>query len=180
MDKMDLMGQLNAVHSASIPCLLLSKLIMVAIPITQIAIVPPKLFLPGAVYLQDCPKQHYIPIYLVVCGVFSIVLALLSCLPCCRTEEGGGNKTLIMLSYIWNGLVSLFMFCWFITGSVWIYSIYPPNYNSTLLTEPYCNKTLYLFAFWTTTVAYILIACLLVAACCALICMCACRGASNA
>ncbi|KAG9274309.1 calpain-5-like isoform X1 [Astyanax mexicanus] len=51
------------------------------------------------------------------------------------------------------------------TGSMWIYSIYPPNYNSTLPGEPYCNKTLYQFAFWTTTVGYIVIAVLLVLGC---------------
>uniref|UniRef100_A0A8C2EFE1 Si:dkey-19b23.14 n=1 Tax=Cyprinus carpio TaxID=7962 RepID=A0A8C2EFE1_CYPCA len=64
----------------------------------------------GAVYLQDCPQQHYIPVYVLVCGVFGVFLAF-----------------------------------------VWIYSIYPPNYNQTL---NYCNKTLYLFAFWLNTVCY--------------------------
>ncbi|KAG9328726.1 hypothetical protein JZ751_011329 [Albula glossodonta] len=35
--------------------------------------------------------------------------------------------------------------------NVWIYSIYPANYNETQTDIPYCNKTLYLFAFWITT-----------------------------
>uniref|UniRef100_A0A8B9HGA5 Uncharacterized protein n=1 Tax=Astyanax mexicanus TaxID=7994 RepID=A0A8B9HGA5_ASTMX len=103
----------------------------------------------SAVYLNECPQQHYIPVYLVVCGVFCIGPALLCCLPCCPGLD--------VFCIIWNGLVAVFMFCWFITGSVWIYSIYPPNYNynSTEPVEPYCNKTLYLFAFWTTTLGFI-------------------------
>ncbi|KAI4895743.1 hypothetical protein NFI96_024044, partial [Prochilodus magdalenae] len=150
----------KAVESMNTPCLVFSKLIMVALPIAQVVIVPPKLFLPGAMYLEDCPKQHYIPIYLVVCGVFSIVLAVFSCLPCCKAQE--------CICNLWNGLVSAFMFCWYITGNVWIYSIYTPNYNATLVEEPYCNKTLYLFAFWTTTLGYILFAGALVGTCCVL------------
>lgn len=42
-------------------------------------------------------------------------------------------------------------------GNVWIYSIYQPNYNKNTSVDPYCNKTLYLFAFWTTTLVYILL-----------------------
>ncbi len=45
----------------------------------------------GAVYLQDCPQQHYIPVYVLVCGVFGVFLALLSCLPC-RQGDGGGRS----------------------------------------------------------------------------------------
>ncbi|KAK9967106.1 hypothetical protein ABG768_001523 [Culter alburnus] len=132
----------------SITCLVISKLLFLALPIAQIAI--------GAVYLQDCPQQNYIPVYVLVSGVFNVLLGLLSCLPCAReTEEG---YTLLSLTCtLWNALVSTFLFCWLISGSVWIYSIYPPNYNQTLAGVPYCNKTLYLFAFWTTTLGYVLI-----------------------
>uniref|UniRef100_A0A8B9HK21 Si:dkey-19b23.12 n=1 Tax=Astyanax mexicanus TaxID=7994 RepID=A0A8B9HK21_ASTMX len=162
----DLARWLDVIRSMSLPYFLLFKLLLVSLPIAQIAI--------GVVYLKDCPKQNYIPLYLVVCGVFSIVLALLSCLPCSAKQEDGSNGGMNILCSVWNGLVSTFMFCWFICGSVWIYSIYPPNYNSTFIAEPYCNKTLYLFAFWTTTVTYILLGLLLVAGCCGLVYMCVC------
>ncbi|XP_072544681.1 transmembrane protein 272-like [Salminus brasiliensis] len=156
--------RLDAMRSMSLPCFLFSKLLLVAIPIAQIAV--------GAMYINECPKQHYIPVYLVVCGVFGVGFALLTCMPC--------FADMTILCFVWNGLVAAFMFCWFISGSVWIYSIYPPNYNSTMPGEPYCNETLYLFAFWTTTLTYILLAGLLVAACCALICVCARGGVTNA
>ncbi|ROL45585.1 Cytidine deaminase [Anabarilius grahami] len=137
----------------STACLVISKLLLLALPIAQIAI--------GAVYLQDCPQQHYIPVYVLVCGVFSVLLALLSCLPCAREMEETGRTMLSFICTVWNALVSTFLFCWLISGSVWIYSIYPPNYNQTLAGVPYCNKTLYLFAFWTTTLGYVLLVSLL-------------------
>lgn len=60
---------------------------------------------------------------------------------------------------------------YFPTGNVWIYSIYQPNYskNSTDLGS-YCDKTLYLFAFWITTLVYILVGLLLLTGCCVLFC----------
>lgn len=45
------------------------------------------------------------------------------------------------------------MFSLCIAGSVWIYSLHPPSYDPTN-EEKYCNKTLYLFAFWLNTVCY--------------------------
>ncbi|KAI3376386.1 hypothetical protein L3Q82_016867 [Scortum barcoo] len=145
------------------PILACSKLVVCVMPIAQIAI--------GAVYLHDCPRQHYIPIYLIVVGVFGLVLALLSCLPCAQEPKDGPSNPLSRVCATWNSLTSVFMFCWFIAGNVWIYSIYEPNYNkNTTNVDPYCNKTLYLFAFWTTTLVYILLGVGLLCSCCVLFC----------
>ncbi|XP_056598791.1 transmembrane protein 272-like [Triplophysa dalaica] len=150
MDPKQMWGYVKSPPITNVACLVITKLLCMAFPIAQIAI--------GAVYLQDCPRQHYIPIYLLVSGVFAVFLGLLTCLPCAKeTEEEGPNKLRNICGY-WNSLVSTFIFCWVICGSVWIYSIYPPNYNQTLAGDLYCNKTLYLFAFWTTTLGYILLA----------------------
>uniref|UniRef100_A0A3B5B2F7 Si:dkey-19b23.12 n=1 Tax=Stegastes partitus TaxID=144197 RepID=A0A3B5B2F7_9TELE len=127
-----------------------SKLILCVMPIAQISI--------GAVHLEDCPRQPNIPIYLIVVGVFGLVLAVLSCLPCAKQPEDGTSNPLSRVCTIWNSLTSCFLFCWFITGNVWIYSIYQPNYDkNTTDVNSYCDKTLYLFAFWTTTLVYILL-----------------------
>ncbi|XP_059210371.1 transmembrane protein 272-like [Centropristis striata] len=142
----------------------ISKVLCCAIPIAQIAL--------GAIHLDDCPRQHYIPIYLIVVGVFSLVLSVLSCLPCTQEPEEGPSTPLSRAFTTWNSLTSLFLFCWFIAGNVWIYSIYKPNYNkNTTNVDPYCDKTLYLFAFWTTTVVYILLLLFLLIGCCVCCCM---------
>ncbi|XP_052458442.1 transmembrane protein 272 isoform X1 [Carassius gibelio] len=172
MDPKQMWNYMSSPPKTSITCLVLKKLLLLALPIAQIAI--------GAVYLKDCTQQHYIPVYVLVCGVFSVFLALLSCLPCSReTEVEGGQTTLGRISRVWNALVSIFLFCWMISGSVWIYSIYPPNYNQTLARGPYCNKTLYLFAFWTTTLAYILLGVALFIGCSLCIRACICGKAKD-
>ncbi|KAG7262399.1 hypothetical protein CRUP_024067 [Coryphaenoides rupestris] len=132
-----------------------------------------------AVYLDSCPRQPYIPIYLVVVGVCGLMLSLLSCLPCSQQSEDDQPATpLNRICATWNSLTSFFLFCWFIAGNVWIYSIYEPNYdrNSTAV-DPYCDRTLYLFAFWTTTLVYILLALFMFGGCCVLLCFCVCGRA---
>ncbi|KAM8747777.1 transmembrane protein 272-like [Acanthopagrus schlegelii] len=132
------------------------KVILCVLPFAEFAI--------GAIYQRDCPRQPYVAIYLLVTGVVSIMLAVLSILP---SHGHFGNH-----SAIWSGIVSLFFFCWFIAGNVWIYSIYEPNYNKTVSTENYCNKTLYLFAFWTINFNYILLGLALLYTCCSRLCLC--------
>ncbi|KAK7909797.1 hypothetical protein WMY93_014481 [Mugilogobius chulae] len=160
-------------NAPPLPILILSKLTVCILPVAQIAI--------GAKYLDECPKQHYIPIYLVVMGVFSMTLTILSCLPCSKDPEDGTTNPLSRLCTTWNSLVSVFMFAWFIAGNVWIYGIYQPNYDKTNATivahESYCDKTLYLFAFWTTTLVYILLLAFLFGGCCVLVCFCLCGRA---
>nr|XP_046237508.1 transmembrane protein 272-like isoform X2 [Scatophagus argus] len=144
------------------PVLVISKLVVCVIPIAQIAI--------GAIHLNDCPRKHLIPIYLIVSGVFGLMLTLLSCLPCAQEPRDANPNPLSRLCMTWNSLISLFLFCWFIAGNVWIYSIYQPNYDkSTTDVDPYCDKTLYLFAFWITTLVYILIGVSLIGGCCTLV-----------
>ncbi|XP_045919906.1 transmembrane protein 272-like [Micropterus dolomieu] len=90
------------------PVLGSSKLFVCVMPIAQIVI--------GALHLNDCPRQPYIPIYLIVAGAFGLVLALLSCLPCAQEHKDGTANPLSQVCMAWNSLTSCFLFCWFIAG----------------------------------------------------------------
>jgi len=57
------------------------------------------------------------------------------------------------------------MFSLCIAGSFWIYSVHPPSYDPTN-EQNYCNKTLYLFAFWLNAVCYGCLAVLLLCSGC--------------
>ncbi|XP_076130580.1 transmembrane protein 272-like [Alosa pseudoharengus] len=167
MEDRTLLQNIRRTPKLSTPALVSSKLIVIGIPIAEIVI--------GALYLQNCPIQRYIPIYLVVMGAFTLSLTLLSCLPGTQEPEDGGQTVISSICTAWNSIVSLFLFCWFIAGNVWIYSIYQPSYDPKA--GAYCDKTLYLFAFWITSLVYILIGGFFVVGCCALICMSMCgRG----
>ncbi|XP_061566200.1 transmembrane protein 272-like [Cololabis saira] len=127
-----------------------SKLVFCVMPVAQIAV--------GAVHLYDCPRQPFIPMCLIVVGVFSLSLAVLPCLPFIQLLKNDASTLMGRICTTWNSLISIVIFLWFITGNVWIYSIYQPNYNkNTTFVDPYCDEQLYLFSFWTTTLVYILL-----------------------
>ncbi|XP_062371638.1 transmembrane protein 272-like [Sardina pilchardus] len=131
-----------------LPVLVTLKLLVLVIPISEIVI--------GALYLDSCPIQRYIPIYLVVTGVFTLSLVLLTCLPGSQADDADAEEVngICCICNCWNSIVCLFLTCWFIAGNVWIYSIYQPNYDPAA--GPHCDKTAYLFAFWITTLSYIM------------------------
>ncbi|XP_061565547.1 transmembrane protein 272-like [Cololabis saira] len=165
-----LVGQAREFSQYPAPVQVCSKVLCCILPIAQIAI--------GAVYLHDCPRQPYIPIYLIVVGVFGIILSVLPCLPGTQDPKDAPPTPLGRICTCWNSLTSIFLFCWFITGNVWIYSIYQPNYNkTTTAVDPFCDKTLYLFAFWSTTLIYILLGLFLLIGFCVLFCFCLCGRA---
>ncbi|KAM9301737.1 uncharacterized protein PAF06_014953 [Gastrophryne carolinensis] len=94
----------------------------------------------GAVYLNQCPAERYIPIYMIVAGAFSFaywVLLPLKCISCTLWKIAGL-------------IVSLFVFAWFIAGSVWVFRIYNP-------TDEQCYRPMYLFVFSILIIQYILI-----------------------
>ncbi|XP_060768865.1 transmembrane protein 272-like isoform X2 [Neoarius graeffei] len=166
MEDRALLHNIRQTPKPSLPVLIISKLMAIALPVAQLVI--------GVLYLEECPCQPLIPIYLLVSGVFAIMLVMLSCLPCTQEGENGGGA-ISTLCTTWNSLVTLFLFCWFIAGNVWIYSIYEPSYDQH--TVQYCAKTLYLFAFWTVTLVYIIIGLIITAGCCIMVCMCLCSRA---
>ncbi|XP_042615628.1 transmembrane protein 272-like [Cyprinus carpio] len=109
----------------------------------------------GAYFLRDCPVQPYIPVYLIVFGVFVLLVLIVSLGLLFGTLAKDVFELLLLSMLIISISVILYLFvvCWFITGSVWIYSVHPPSYDPTN-GQNYCNKTLYLFAFWLNTVCY--------------------------
>ncbi|XP_078518268.1 transmembrane protein 272-like [Lissotriton helveticus] len=111
----------------------LMSLVWIALSIAEIVI--------GSVYLQQCPAQRFIPIYLIVNGVTVIVMSLLSIVAGLRPNK---------LVYAILALLSLFWFAWLITGSVWTFPLYP-NFTN-------CNRTVYLFTFSILIIQWIILA----------------------
>lgn len=158
-----------------------------AVPIAQLVI--------GVKYKEDCPIQTLIPIWLMAsgaCGIVQVVLSLFKSIVTRKNNDGsesGGTCCQALLNLINIGAVGLF-----IAGNIWVYKIkdtvsYDPN-NSTNVTflleyangtdveSFYCNKTCYLFAFWSITAAYIFLGVALVICCIACLCMCCVAAAS--
>ncbi|XP_023238461.1 uncharacterized protein LOC111637250 [Centruroides sculpturatus] len=114
----------------------------------------------GSIYVKDCPAERYIPIYLIVMGVFGTIRNLLDFFEFYRSEKG--QKPITKFH---NKIINLFIFCWFIAGCVWVYRAYKPNFYSPE-SPLYCNKVVYLFTFWLINLTFILIAIVFLVCCC--------------
>ncbi|XP_049612760.1 transmembrane protein 272 [Syngnathus scovelli] len=141
---------IGKIPQPSTAVLVLLKVLLCIIPIAMIAV--------GAEHLDDCPRQRNIPVYLIVMGVFLILLVISVYLPCTQQPKDGPPNPLYRLCLGWKVVLAVFLVIWFVAGNVWIYSIYKPNYYKNItMHELYCEKRLYQFAFWTMTLLYILV-----------------------
>ncbi|GIZ03882.1 uncharacterized protein CEXT_793011 [Caerostris extrusa] len=109
-----------------------------------IIVIPLSMIIVGSSYIQNCPAQFMIPIFLVVGGssfLASIVLLRKLNTLSKKTDE---DEECYKKSFL---VAVLFHIGWFIAGCYWIYGAYAPNYVDE--TSPlYCHKTLYLYSFW--------------------------------
>ncbi|GJQ86648.1 hypothetical protein Trydic_g15750 [Trypoxylus dichotomus] len=119
-------------------------------------IIPICMIVMGLIYLHDCPQGEYIPVYLLVGGIFGILKQLLHLSTRVRQREEEREEEQLRQSPT-QTLLNCFMLGWFIIGSVWVYKEYEPNYDQSKNDGQYCNRNLYLFAFWLITSVYILL-----------------------
>ncbi|KAI4463381.1 hypothetical protein MML48_4g00013346 [Holotrichia oblita] len=119
-------------------------------------IIPICMIVMGLIYLHDCPQGEYIPVYLLVGGIFGILKQLLHLSTRVRQREEEREEEQLRQSPT-QTLLNCFMLGWFIIGSVWVYKEYEPNYDPSKNDGQYCNRNLYLFAFWLITSVYILL-----------------------
>ncbi|XP_035230139.1 transmembrane protein 272-like, partial [Stegodyphus dumicola] len=116
-------------------------------------VVPFSMIIVGSKYFGECPVEHFIPVYLIVGGIFGAVKNILSFTERCRRNE---NEQEHIIHRSRDSLLNCFLIAWFITGCIWTYRVYEPEYEDT--SSPlYCNKTLYLFAFWLVTTSFIVV-----------------------
>ena len=73
--------------------------------------------IPGAIYKNDCPRERFIPIYLIVAGSFGIVKNLSSLGQRCKNKDDEDADEKNAKTNPFDGLVSCFLFAWFIAGS---------------------------------------------------------------
>ncbi|XP_048041780.1 transmembrane protein 272-like [Megalobrama amblycephala] len=103
----------------------------------------------GTTHFHECPVQPNLPIYITVIGatgLFSLLLMYLR-----NTLD---DCLLARFCSAFSLMLCVFIVCWFFAGTYWIYSIYPPNYDSTS-TGIHCHRTLYLFAFWFNNICFL-------------------------
>ena len=130
-------------------------LIYSVLPVAQLVI--------GGSNQDSCTIQPKIPLWLIVNGGCGIALAVLKTVTSIadfikkRKNPTGSHKSQALLGCI-NMLLGIFTLVWFILGNYWVYSVDSEvQYNEMVNPGTYCDKLVYLFAFWSITVSWIMI-----------------------
>lgn len=127
-------------------------------------VIPLSMIIVGSVNVHKCPAEPYLPIFLIVGGVFGVLKNLMNFCSRCRRQADDVEDERLRQTPL-DTVINCFLFGWFITGCVWIYRIYQPEYYDAE-SENYCNMTLYLFSFWLITSAYIIMGIIIGCLCC--------------
>ncbi|UJR28134.1 hypothetical protein I4U23_009391 [Adineta vaga] len=124
------------------------------------------LFFIGVKYLNDCPVQPNLPVYLLVAGSMGLVRLLNLLWKQFRrrrlrklegveldqeeeTEDNGSGFT--------DAVLNLFLLAWFIVGQFWTWRSFMPNFEFGLENpEKYCHKNVYIFALVHIALVYVM------------------------
>ncbi|CAF0785921.1 unnamed protein product [Rotaria sordida] len=113
------------------------------------------LFFVGVKYLNDCPIQSNLPVYLLVVGSMGLVRVLnllwkqfrrrrmrkLEGVELDQEEETDDNG-----SDFTDAVLNLFLLAWFIVGQFWTWSVFMPNFEFGLENpNNYCHRNVYIF-----------------------------------
>ena len=112
-------------------------------------------YISGVKYKDDCPVERYIPIYLIVLGVFGVLRNIVGLYNQINKRSGEENEESAKKTSC-EGIIDCFLLGWFIAGNVWVYSHFQPKYDDPSSSQ-YCDKTLYLFSFGLITASYALV-----------------------
>ncbi|XP_047286234.1 transmembrane protein 272 isoform X1 [Homo sapiens] len=138
----------------------------------------------GMKFLEDCPIQPLIPLYLLVGGIVGTLKVSLLLYDSTRMRRLLSKAVVIDDDdddeYPWRQnahryyihlLLSLFLFLWFILGNYWVFSVYLPDFLPPFQQpQDYCDKTLYLFAVGVLALSHTVLVLLLLCSGCVYLC----------
>lgn len=119
----------------------------------------------GAVYIDDCPKEKLIPIYLIVSGVCTFLnFGLYNFKPKSDEEKDptAGGKTSSTIIRIIFLIAFIFYIIWLICGSVWVFPHFADIVDGCPGEVDCCEKKLAKFALAMLIIDWIFIALLIV------------------
>lgn len=127
------------------------------------------LYISGVKYLDECPRQPKIPIYLLVGGCFGTIKLMLTL---CRQikllkdddeEDAHDDSELMSMSRMANIGLNIFLTIWFVLGNYWFFDTWKPKFKAPLH-EPknWCDRSVFTYTLWQLIVCYILISLMVV------------------
>lgn len=118
----------------------------------------------GVKYINDCPIQSSVPVYLLVggcCGVLRILATMWRNLQYRRQLDSYNDSYVHEGLYVsqtyrlMNVFLTLFLIGWLVAGSHWVFGVWEPPYSQPLH-EPsnWCDRTVYRFAVYQIVGSY--------------------------
>jgi hypothetical protein len=137
---------------------LIYLILILILPITKLVL--------GVLYVNQCPINRHIPLYMIVsgaCGISTVVLLLLAsaCTFGRSMIKREKSTHAILLCIIatargMQGAIAIFLFIWFFFGNIWIFGVrYRIRTDKPSDTNNYCHPSLYWFAFYVLIFTYI-------------------------
>lgn len=144
-----------------------------AVLLALLNIIPLGMIVLGSVNLHRCPVETYIPIWLIITGVFSLLKSAINFFYRAKRHRAGQPPSASDVNpNPFDGLLSCFLLVWFIIGSVWIYSVYDQVQYSSPRDPDYCDQLTFVFSFVFVTFGYVLLALTMFCFCCCCCCIC--------
>ncbi|XP_042229198.1 mucin-1-like isoform X1 [Homarus americanus] len=156
----------------------ISKTVLMTVLLVISITVPVLMVIMGVQYLNDCPLEPNIPIYLLVGGCFGTLKLLWMLCQQVRSRryeriddafaEDSLDEIFTSTSYRATDVaLTIFLLIWFGMGNYWVYKIYLPNFHVTLFQpNDWCSKTVYLFAVAQLFFVYAIVGFFIVVAFC--------------
>lgn len=123
----------------------------------------------GVKYLEECPREPKLPIYLLVGGCFGgLKLLMLMCEQARKLRDDDdetihNDSELLTMTKVAHVFLTLFLCVWFGFGNFWLFGVGIPKFKAPLH-EPknWCDSVVFNFTFWQIVICYVLIAFVLV------------------
>jgi len=148
-----------------------------AIVLGVLNIIPLAMIVVGAININNCPIERYIPIWLIVFGascLFKTATNFFYRAKRSRSADGMQQQQQPQDNLNPNpfdGMLSCFLLVWFIVGAVWVYAVHDDVvYNPE--SANYCDQLTYQysFVFITASLALLFIGAFCCCCCCCCIC----------
>ncbi|XP_076447167.1 transmembrane protein 272-like [Babylonia areolata] len=141
-------------------------------------IIPVAMVSLGVKFLDQCPLEPRVPVYLLVGGCV-LMLRLILCLwrafqrrrhdsADATYDENDADAGFSSRTYrFMNAVLTLFLLGWHVAGSYWLFSIWKPRF-SPLLHSPsqWCERSVYLFSVGVNVTLYLVVSVYLLLLCC--------------
>ncbi|TKR76949.1 hypothetical protein L596_018009 [Steinernema carpocapsae] len=181
-----LYGEFQQVNSTRGLAVFISRLISIifatvaaAIILAILNVVPLAMIIIGSVNYHNCPVERWIPMWLLLFGVFSIIKSATNFYYRKKNmnknrAQGTPRTNINQENVVYNpfdAVLNSILVVLLVLGSVWIYSVYGDVQYNDSQKNTYCDQFTYVFSFVFVTIGYVLILMSIFCCCCCCCCL---------